>query len=91
MAFQFGEVARTLVERPGFERYQVRVLIVLAYHMMPWTGPLTSALGVMRRTKQVAFEQGDFTYVGFAGVHLVQLGLAAGSPLRRLAAGTGAA
>jgi signal transduction histidine kinase len=81
LAYQFGEVARVLVERPGFERYHARVLVVLAYHVLPWTGPLWEALAVMRRTKHEAFEQGDFTYVGFAGVHLVQLGIAAASPL----------
>lgn len=81
LAFQFGEAARALVERPGFERYHVRVLVVLAYHVMPWTGQLWEALAVMRRTKHEAFEQGDFTYVGFAGVHLVQLAIAAASPL----------
>jgi predicted ATPase/signal transduction histidine kinase len=81
LAFRFGEVARALVERPGFERYQVRVLIVLSYHVLPWTGPLWEALSLMRRTSRQSFELGDFTYAGFSGIHIIQLGIASGSPL----------
>ncbi|MET0411786.1 MAG: AAA family ATPase, partial [Polyangiaceae bacterium] len=81
LAFKFAEVARALVERPGFERYQVRVLIVLSYHVLPWTGPLWEALTLVRRMSRQAFELGDFTYAGFSGIHIIQLGIAAASPL----------
>ncbi|MEI9935800.1 MAG: AAA family ATPase [Pseudomonadota bacterium] len=81
LAFQFAEVARALVERPGFERYRVRVLIVLAYHVLTWTGPLWEALALMRQKTREAYELGDYAYAGFAGIHIIQLGIASASPL----------
>ena len=84
MAYRFGNLGCDLVEQQGFMRYGGRAFLVAAYHVLPWTKPLSEAQALMRRAYAIAVESGDLTFTCFGRVHFIQLGLAAGKPLDEL-------
>ncbi|SEE89121.1 Predicted ATPase [Burkholderia sp. WP9] len=80
-AFQFGRLGLALVDERGLQRFRPRVYMCFAYHVMPWTKHIRTALPLLRRAFDVASESGDLTYTGFSSCCLVTSLLAAGDPL----------
>ena len=79
--FQFGQLGLALVDERGLERFRPRVYMCFAYHVMPWTKHIRTALPLLRRAFDVASESGDLTYTGFSSCCLVTSLLAAGDSL----------
>src|SRR5262249_43973485 len=47
--FRFGNLGMALAKRGDLARFRWKVYVVVAYHVLPWTGPVRAALAVMRR------------------------------------------
>ena len=84
LAHRFGQVGYDLVEQEGFMRFGGRAFVVVGYHVLTWTKPMSEAQALMRRGLAIAVENGDLTFNAFSLCHLVQLALAAGNPLDQI-------
>jgi transcriptional regulator with GAF, ATPase, and Fis domain len=82
--FRFGNLGLALAEREEFTRSRAKVYTVVAYHVLPWTGPIPVATSLMRRAFERAQETGDLLFAAFSSSHLISLGLAAGNRLEDL-------
>src|SRR5262249_44392717 len=45
--FRFGNLGLALVEQDAFARHRGKVYTVVAYHVLPWTGPIQVASALM--------------------------------------------
>ncbi|MDE1184757.1 AAA family ATPase [Paraburkholderia sp.] len=79
--FQFGKLGLALVDERGLDRFQARVYMCFAYHVMPWTRHIATGLPLLRRAFDAASERGDLTYMGFSSCTLITSLLAAGANL----------
>ena len=79
--FRFGNLGLALVEREKFSRHRAKVYTVVAYHVLPWTGPIQAASSLMRRAFDMAQETGDALFAAFSSSHLISLRLASGDRL----------
>src|SRR5262249_48908428 len=79
--FRFGNLGLALVERDAFARHRGQVYTVVAYHVLPWTGPMQVASALMRRALDLAQEAGDVWFAVISSNHLISLRLAAGDCL----------
>ena len=86
LGYQFGMLARDLVEQRGLVRYTGRVLHTLGTHVLYWTQAFDVAEESLRLGVKVMREIGDITYVCFGHCGFTMLALAAGRPLGELAA-----
>ncbi|MBB5510459.1 AAA family ATPase [Paraburkholderia atlantica] len=76
--FRFGQLGLSLVDERGLDRFQARVYMCFAYHVMPWTRHIRTGLQLLGRAFDVASERGDLTYIGFSSCTLITSLLAAG-------------
>jgi predicted ATPase/two-component sensor histidine kinase len=79
--YEFGRVALELVQRPEFARFKGRVSMTFAYHVLPYSEPLTSGRELLSQALHLAQEGGDVTYTGFSSCTMISSMLAAGDPL----------
>jgi PAS domain S-box-containing protein len=79
--FRFGNLGMALAERGDLARFRGKVYVVVAYHALPWTGPVRAALAVMRRALALTQEVGDMQFSTFSAIHVSALRLATGDPL----------
>ncbi len=80
-AFRFGKLGLDLVEKHGLERFRTRVSQIFGYFINPWSRPLRSSVGLLRRSFTTAQEAGDVIYSVYACDRLVTFLLAAGAQL----------
>lgn len=81
LAYELGRVGYELVERRTLNRYRGRVYMTFAYHVCPWTKPLSNSLDLLRRAYQIARDGGDVTYAGFSSCTLITTLLSHGTHL----------
>lgn len=81
LGFRFGQLGRALVEERGLLRYSGRVFVVVGHHVMPWCGPGSAALALMRRALAISTESGDLVFRQYSLVHIATLALAVGESL----------
>src|SRR5262245_49017037 len=79
--FRFGNLSMALVERGDLARFRGKVYVVVAYHALPWMGPVRAALTVMQRALDLTQEAGDLQFATFSAIHVSALRLATGDPL----------
>jgi PAS domain S-box-containing protein len=80
-AFRFGQLGFNLAAKRGLDRYKARIYLIFGHHIMPWTKPIRTSRGLLRRALDAAQEAGDLTYAAFGRTHLVTHLLASGDPL----------
>lgn len=86
LGYQFGKLARDLVEKRGLATYTGRVFHTLGTHVQYWTQPFEAAEESLRLGVKVMREIGDITYVCFGHCGIAMLAVAAGRPLEQLKA-----
>jgi predicted ATPase len=86
LGYQFGALARDLVETRGLTKYRGRIYHTLGTHVLYWTQPLAIAGASLYRGLQVMQDVGDVTYVGFAYCSIATYLVGAGKPLAELQA-----
>jgi PAS domain S-box-containing protein len=79
--FRFGSLGMALAEPGDLARFRGKVYVVVAYHSLPWTGPVRAALAVVRRALALTQGAGDMQFATFSAIHVSALRLAAGDPL----------
>jgi len=79
-SYRLAKMACDLLERPGWNHFGGRACFIFAV-VVPWTRPLTEAIGPARRAFQMAKEHGDPAFAAIASRGLNSIFLAAGHPL----------
>ncbi|WP_437821538.1 AAA family ATPase [Sorangium sp. So ce1078] len=79
--FRFGKLGFDLAEKRGPLRIKARVDLVFWYVINPWTRPMRTGVGPLRRSFYAAEEAGDLTYASCIRTALVAILLAEGDPL----------
>ncbi|WP_051329664.1 AAA family ATPase [Geminicoccus roseus] len=79
--YRFGRTGFDLVAARGLTRFEPRVTMCFAYHVLPWTRPMREGRPWLRQAFERAEEAGDLTYAGFSSCTLISNMLAAGDPL----------
>ena len=79
--FRFGQLGFDLVESAGCDRFKARVYLIFGHHVMPWTKPIRTGRGLMRRAFDAAKKLGDLTFAAYSRTHLITNLLASGDPL----------
>jgi predicted ATPase/anti-sigma regulatory factor (Ser/Thr protein kinase) len=86
LGYQFGKLARDLVEQRNLVKYRGRVFHTLGTHVLYWTQPFEVAEASLRIGVQAMREIGDITYVCFGHCGYTMLAAASGKPLDQLQA-----
>jgi PAS domain S-box-containing protein len=79
-SYRLAKMACDLLERPGWNHFGGRTCFIFAV-VIPWTRPLTEAIGPARRASQMAKEHGDPAFAAIASRGLNSIFLATGHPL----------
>ena len=79
-SYRLAKMACDLLERPGGNHFGGRTCFIFAV-VIPWTRPLTEAIGPARRASQMAKEHGDPAFAAIASRGLNSIFLATGHPL----------
>src|SRR5262249_51514809 len=78
-SYRLAKMACDLLERPGWNHFGGRACFIFAV-VVPWTRPLTEAIGPARRAFQMAKEHGDPAFAAIASRGLNSIFLAASHP-----------
>jgi predicted ATPase/signal transduction histidine kinase/GAF domain-containing protein len=79
--FQFGKLGYDLVEKHGLHRYQARVYLRFANHVMPWRRHVKAGRELTRRAFDAANRIGDLTFAAYSYSNLNTNLLATGDAL----------
>jgi predicted ATPase/signal transduction histidine kinase len=82
--YLFGQLACTLAERHGFNRYKTKAYFCVQRAML-WTQPIEWAIGFIRRAIDSVTETHDTVFACFSWNHLIRALLFQGAPLDEVA------
>jgi predicted ATPase/signal transduction histidine kinase len=82
--YQFGELARYLVNERDLSRFKARVEMSFATLVLPWTMPVKTGQSFMLHALQSAFKTGDLTFEVYCRRNLVSNFIFAGAPVSRM-------
>jgi predicted ATPase/two-component sensor histidine kinase len=80
-AAKFGAVALDMVAEVPLSRFRGRVLMTVAYHVLPYAQPIRSTRNLHHKALTLSQETGDMTYAGFCSCTEVSNLLTAGDAL----------
>ena len=79
--YRFTRMGYRLVERGELDKFKQRVYLLLAYHVVPWSGDVRDSLSLLRRSLEAARQAGDFTFTCYSLNHLISSRIARADPL----------
>jgi signal transduction histidine kinase/GAF domain-containing protein/ActR/RegA family two-component response regulator/HPt (histidine-containing phosphotransfer) domain-containing protein len=79
--YRFCHMGNELVERGGLVRFEQRVYLLHAYHVVPWTRSVRDSRALLQRAYGASRQAGDFTFMVYAAAHLITSSLARGDAL----------
>jgi PAS domain S-box-containing protein len=80
--YRFGALGYDLVEERGLRRYQARVYLRFASHIVPWNDHIKNGREILNRTFDIANRNGDLTYASYSFTNLCTNLLASGDHLK---------
>ena len=79
--FRFGKLGLDLVKQRGLRRFEARVYLDFGHRVIPWTQPIRTGRGLVRRAFDAANKLGDLTFAAYSRDNLITNLLASGDPL----------
>jgi PAS domain S-box-containing protein len=79
--FRFGKLGLDLVKQHGLRRFEARVYLDFGHRVIPWTQPIRTGRGLVRRAFDAANKLGDLTFAAYSRDNLITNLLASGDPL----------
>jgi predicted ATPase/signal transduction histidine kinase len=83
-AYSLGDLARTLVDRRGVNRFKARVYSCFGAFAMPWIKHLPLCQPLMRHAFEVGSSMGDMAFAAYNARNLITHLLASGLPLSQV-------